>query len=142
MCPGAGGGIRKECSHELKLWQTPDTLAQPARMCAKKESEVLAPTELPPVKLTERPDYTPPPSLAVPPVAGGKSVVQPGPITPGTLPIPATDKVEFKSSAPAPIAIPIPTTDVRPLESSSTPLFIQQTSNLQDARPIPLPAPR
>ncbi len=51
----------KKRSRDLVLRQRPDSLIQPGRMCATKESEVLAPDALPPVTVIEggeRPIYT------------------------------------------------------------------------------------
>jgi hypothetical protein len=136
----------KERSRSLVLCQSPESLKKeylthPGQLCAKKESEVLAPVELPPVTLSEGPDSMPPSVLPAPPVAEGKSKVQAAPIAPiAPLPLPvgpSLEKVEFKSSpTPAPSLLPVPSSNAKPIETPSTPLFLQQTSNLPgfDAR--------
>jgi len=124
----------KQRTRSLKICDRPDSMAQPGKLCAKTEGEVLAPNQLPAVTVTERSDSTPLPVLPAPAVADGLPKLQTAPIVPG--PLPTYEKVEFKatpSSAPANLP-PLPS-NVKPVETPSTPLplFLQQTSSLQDA---------
>ncbi len=129
----------KQRTRELKLCERPDSLAQPARLCAKKESDILAPTELPPVTVTQSSDSTSLPVLPAPAVAEGKPKLQTAPIVPGPLDPswrPTYEKVDFKSApaaTPAPASLPSLPSDIKPIETPGTPLFLQETSSLLDA---------
>lgn len=125
---------RQETQKALKLWSRPDALVQPGLSCAKKETDLLAQGQLPPVTITEGVGTLPttaPPAPPAPPITDAMPATRPAtpPIAPAAATAVPAEKVQFQASPAAPITLPSPNgaTDI-----PAIPIPVQQTSSLQN----------